>query len=100
MESSSTKLSAIRNFRSIGKKLGTAGQPTAEQFQLVRNAGFEVVINLALPSSDNALPNEGSIVSALGMFYVHIPIDFKAPTSEDFQAFASVMDAFKSRPVF
>ena len=100
MESSSTKLSAIRNFRSIGKKLGTAGQPTAEQFQLVRNAGFEVVINLALPTSDNALPNEGSIVSALGMSYVHIPIDFKAPTSEDFQAFASVMDAFKSRPVF
>ena len=34
------------------------------------------------------------------MSYVHIPIDFKAPTSEDFRVFASVMDAFKNRPVF
>ena len=100
MKSASTSLSEIRNFRSIGAKLGTAGQPTAEQFQLVRNAGFQVVINLALPTSDNALANEGSIVTGLGMSYVHLPIDFKAPSSEDFRAFASVMDAFKSGPIF
>ncbi len=93
-------LSAIYNFRALGEKLGTAGQPTAEQFQEVRNAGFEVVINLALPTSDNALPNEGSIVTALGMSYVHIPVDFKAPSSQDFRAFASLMDVFKNRPVF
>ena len=100
MKSDATSLSEIRNFRSVGEKLGTAGQPTAEQFQLVRNAGFQVVINLALPTSNNALANEGSIVTGLSMSYVHIPIDFKAPTSEDFRVFASVMDAFKNRPVF
>src|SRR5215471_21414376 len=94
------KLSGIRNFRAIGDKLGTAGQPSEAQFQLVREAGFDAVINLALPTSTNALPNEGSIVTALGMSYVHIPVDFKAPTSQDFQAFARVMDAFGDRPVF
>jgi protein tyrosine phosphatase (PTP) superfamily phosphohydrolase (DUF442 family) len=94
------KLSGIRNFRAIGEKLGTAGQPSEDQFQLVREAGFDAVINLALPTSTNALSNEGSIVAGLGMSYVHIPVDFKAPTSQDFQAFARVMDAFGDRPVF
>jgi protein tyrosine phosphatase (PTP) superfamily phosphohydrolase (DUF442 family) len=80
-------LSEIYNFRAIGERLGTSGQPTESQFQAIREAGFAAVINLALPTSDNALPNEGSIVTGLGMSYVHIPVDFKAPTSQDFQAF-------------
>jgi protein tyrosine phosphatase (PTP) superfamily phosphohydrolase (DUF442 family) len=95
-----THLSQIYNFRSLGDKLGTAGQPTAQQLQSVRDAGFHAVINLALPTSDNALPNEGSLVTGLGMAYVHIPVDFKSPTPQDFQAFCRVMDAFRDRPVF
>jgi len=46
------------------------------------------------------LANEGSIVTALGMSYVHIPVDFKAPTSKDFRAFSQVMQAFEDGPVF
>src|SRR4051812_33706928 len=90
----------IYNFRAIAEGLGTAGQPTEAQLRAVGEAGFDAVINLALPTSDNAIPNEGSIVTGLGMSYVHIPVDFKAPTSRDFQAFCSVMDAFKDRRVF
>ena len=94
------KWSAIYNFRAIGNKLGTSGQPTEAQFKLVRNAGFKTVINLALPTSNNAIPNEGSVVTSLGMSYVHIPVDFKAPASQDFHAFCQVMEAFDDRPVF
>lgn len=93
-------LSEIYNFRAIGDRLGTAGQPTQEQFRMVREAGFEAVINLALPTSDNALGNEGSVVTGLGMSYVHIPVDFKAPTSQDFRMFCRMMKAFEGRPVF
>jgi len=100
MKTSRTKLSAIYNFRAIDVKLGTAGQPTEAQFEMVREAGFKAVINLALPTSDNAIPNEGSVVTGLGMSYVHIPVDFKAPTSQDFQAFCHMMKAFDDRPVF
>lgn len=93
-------LSDIYNFRSLGDKLATAGQPTEAQLRHVREAGFETVINLALPTSDNALPNEGSLVTSLGMSYVHIPVNFQAPTSQDFSAFCRVMNAFEGRPVF
>jgi protein tyrosine phosphatase (PTP) superfamily phosphohydrolase (DUF442 family) len=100
MKPSPTSLSEIHSFRAIGDKLGTGGQPTQEQFRTVHEAGFEVVINLALPTSDNALANEGSVVTDLGMSYVHIPVDFKAPTSRDFQAFCGVLEAFDERRVF
>ena len=93
-------LSDIYNYHAVGDLLGTAGQPTEAQFRTVREAGFEAVINLALPTSDNALANEGSVVTGLGMPYVHIPVDFKAPTSQDFRAFCRVMEAFEDRPVF
>jgi protein tyrosine phosphatase (PTP) superfamily phosphohydrolase (DUF442 family) len=94
------KLSEIYNFRPIGDKLGTAGQPTQAQLQTIRESGFEAVINLALPTSDNTIPNEGSIVTGLGMSYVHIPVDFKSPKPQDFQAFCQVMEAFSDRSVF
>lgn len=93
-------LSEIYNFRALGEKLGTGGQPTAEQLREVREAGFEAVINLALATSDNALADEGGIVSGLGMSYVHIPVDFKAPSARDFQTFCRMIDAFEGRPVF
>ena len=100
MKTSPTSLSEIYGFRAVGDKLGTAGQPTQEQFRVVREAGFEAVINLALPTSDNALANEGSVVTRLGMTYVHIPVEFKAPSPQDFRAFCRVMEAFDERPVF
>ena len=93
-------LSEIYNFRAIGDRLGTAGQPTEDQFRVIKEAGFEAVINLALPTSDNALAHEGSLVTGLGMSYVHIPVDFKAPTAPDFRAFCRVMEAFEERRVF
>jgi protein tyrosine phosphatase (PTP) superfamily phosphohydrolase (DUF442 family) len=100
MKTSALTLSEIYNFRAIGDRLATAGQPTREQFQLVHEAGFEAVINLALPTSDNALANEGSVVTALGLSYIHIPVDFKAPAAQDFQMFCRVMESFGDRPVF
>lgn len=93
-------LSEIYNFRSVADGIGTAGQPAEKQFQLIRDAGYQTVVNLALPTSDGAVANEGSVVTSLGMAYVHIPVDFKAPTSQNFQSFCQIMDAFASRPVF
>jgi hypothetical protein len=45
-------LAGILHFLPISARIGTAGQPTAAQFALIREAGYDVVINLALPTSD------------------------------------------------
>jgi protein tyrosine phosphatase (PTP) superfamily phosphohydrolase (DUF442 family) len=93
-------LSEINNFHPLGDKIATSGQPTEAQFRQIREAGFDTVINLALPTSDNAIPNEGSLVTGLGMSYIHIPVNFKEPASQDFRAFCRVMRAFEDRRVF
>ncbi|MBT9613304.1 MAG: hypothetical protein IV108_08585 [Burkholderiales bacterium] len=41
-------LERINNFRWCAPDLATAGQPLEEELHAVANAGFEVVINLAL----------------------------------------------------
>jgi protein tyrosine phosphatase (PTP) superfamily phosphohydrolase (DUF442 family) len=93
-------LNAIRNFLQIDQRLATSGMPAPEDFDLIGRAGYGAVINLALPTSDNALANEGELVTRAGMTYVHIPVNFEAPQREDFNRFAAVMDALRDDRVF
>ena len=94
------RLIRIRNFLRIDDGLATSGMPEPDDFTALRKAGFDIVINLALPTSDNALPNEGELVSAQGMTYVRIPVKFDAPQSADFERFTRVMDACAGQRVF
>jgi protein tyrosine phosphatase (PTP) superfamily phosphohydrolase (DUF442 family) len=88
------------SYLAISPTLGTAGQPTPEQLAAIRAAGYEVVVNLAVPDSPNALPNEEELVTAQGMAYVHIPVVWEAPTAEDLDRFFTVMDRNRGRRVF
>lgn len=93
-------LEQIYNFVQLTPTVGTAGQPKAEQFADVAAAGYRAVVNLAMPDSENALPNEGALVSASGMIYIHLPVDFAAPAAEHLRRFASIMESFDDVPVF
>jgi protein tyrosine phosphatase (PTP) superfamily phosphohydrolase (DUF442 family) len=93
-------LSTITNYLPISDTLGTAGQPTAYQFAAIRAAGYEVVINLALSTSTNALLNEGDLVAAQGMAYVHIPVVWESPTATDLERFFAAMAQHRGRKVF
>jgi protein tyrosine phosphatase (PTP) superfamily phosphohydrolase (DUF442 family) len=81
----------ILNYREYSPLFASAGQPTEEQLQAVRDAGFERVIYIAFSNNQNALPNEDLIVKGLGMDYLHIPVDWNNPTKRDFYAFADAM---------
>ncbi|MFN0068835.1 MAG: protein tyrosine phosphatase family protein [Limisphaerales bacterium] len=94
------RLEDIRAWLPLGPALGTAGQPAAHQFTAIAGSGYEVVVNLALPTSDRAVPNEGEIVAGLGLAYVHLPVDFEHPQPTDVTAFRRVMRAFDGRRVF
>jgi protein tyrosine phosphatase (PTP) superfamily phosphohydrolase (DUF442 family) len=93
-------LESIRDFLRLNENLATSGMPGPDHFAAMRRAGFEAVINLAMPTSDHALPNEGELVSAQGMTYVHIPVKFESPTRADFERFVRVMKAFETQRVF
>ena len=93
-------LKDIYHYEALADWLGTAGQPTSEQFELIASSGYQAVINLALADSDNALADEGSHVAAQGMSYHHIPVDFSNPTEKDLALFTGVMNALEGTHVF
>jgi NAD+ diphosphatase len=89
-----------RHWREISERLLTAGQPSAEEFQSLKVIGVDVVINLSMPDSDHALPDEDQIAARHGMRYHHIPVLFDAPTADDFQRFCAAMAASRDSTVF
>ncbi|MEM7098986.1 MAG: protein tyrosine phosphatase family protein [Pseudomonadota bacterium] len=91
--SQDSSLEAIYNYVPIKDLYATSGQPNERQFDLIKQAGFTTVINLA-PTSvlENSVVEEAAILERLGMEYVHIPVDFKNPTDEDFAQFVGVLN--------
>ncbi|MCX4187269.1 protein tyrosine phosphatase family protein [Methylophaga sp. OBS4] len=96
----SQSLSDIYNYLPITDTLATSGQPTAEQFALIKQAGYQVVINLAPSQANNAIANEDAVVAKMGLDYIHIPVDFKNPTQEDFNTFATNMQQLSNRKIW
>jgi protein tyrosine phosphatase (PTP) superfamily phosphohydrolase (DUF442 family) len=87
-------IASARNFREVDALLLTSGQPSEAQLADAAARGCRVVINLALHDDPRySLTDEGGTVCELGMEYIHIPVQFKAPTEEDLLAFFAAMDA-------
>jgi protein tyrosine phosphatase (PTP) superfamily phosphohydrolase (DUF442 family) len=83
--------SGIRAYFKVGETIATSGQPTAEQFSGIAGSGYDVVVNLALPTSTYALEDEAAIVQSLGMTYIPIPVSWENPQLSDLQQFYEVM---------
>jgi protein tyrosine phosphatase (PTP) superfamily phosphohydrolase (DUF442 family) len=58
----SEALEQIRNFYRIDDRIATAGQPTVDQFNNIKLANFDLVINLALPDPPDAIEDEGDLM--------------------------------------
>lgn len=90
----------IANFLAISDRLGTGGQPRPRQFSALADAGYSVVINLAIPHHGQARPDEDWLVTELGMQYVHLPIPWEAPEQVHLDRFLGYMELFDQDKVF
>lgn len=86
-------------WRRLDERITTSGQPSQEQLGALRDLGVQLVINLALHSHEQALPDEAASVAALGMRYLHIPVEFGAPAEADFARFCEAMAAATDQTV-
>jgi len=90
----------ILNYIKVNENISTSGQPSVEQFELISNCGYEVVINLALHNASNSLESEDKVVTDLGLSYFHIPVLFDDPKEEQLQLFLDILDINKNRKVW
>jgi protein tyrosine phosphatase (PTP) superfamily phosphohydrolase (DUF442 family) len=93
-------LNSIHNFIQQTEMIATAGQPTATQMALIKDAGYRHVINLGMPDHPKAVINEGALVAELGMNYIHIPVRFEAPEKSQVRYFCQLLHLFRKDPVF
>lgn len=88
------------NMHQVFDWLWTSGQLSARDIQRLPVLGVEAVVNLALPTSTNALPGEAEQVAGAGLAYVQIPVEWECPRPEQFAQFVGVLDAFRGRTVW
>lgn len=87
------------NFHQFTPRIGTAGHPKPEDFLGIAAAGYQVIINLAMHDADDAIAEEGSLVSKAGMSYFHLPVPWEAPTADHLKTFIGIMDALDDKQV-
>jgi len=87
------------NYVAATERLHTAGQPSAATLASLGEQGFQLVVNLAPPSSQGAVPEEGKLIAEDGPTYVNIPVNWQKPTYEDFELFSAVMNGARDRKV-
>lgn len=100
MPNKTSDLEDILNFVPLDGRIGTAGQPSAEQWRAVGEAGYQVVVNLAMPDSLGFLADEADLVAAQGMQYIAQPVVWTAPTARDVEQFFVTMRAHEDEKVF
>lgn len=93
-------MNKVLNYIKINELISTSGQLKIEELELIANEGFEVVINLAMPTTSNALENEDKIVTSLNMSYIHIPVDFENPKLSDLKLFLNILQALGANKVW
>jgi len=81
------------NYLLINDRIGSSGQPTENQFYAIRDAGYKTVINLLPQGTENSLKGERTLVTALGMRYIYIPVAPFNPTRDDFDKFVAAMQS-------
>ena len=82
------------NTHRVFEWLWSSGQLSERDIASLPAYGIEVVINLALPTSSNALPGEADLVTENGLAYVQIPVEWEDPKVEQFAQFVGVLGAF------
>jgi len=92
-------LADIINFLRLDNALCSGGQPTESQFADAAREGIQLVINLALVTSDNALPDEPALAHSLGMEHIHIPVVWESPQPTDLEQFMNAMDAHRGKTI-
>jgi uncharacterized protein (TIGR01244 family) len=94
----SAAVTDIINYLRIDDRLATSGQPSEAELAAAAREGIEVVVNLALHDDPRySLPDETASVEALGMTYVHIPVQFTAPAEGELEAFFAAMEKHEGR---
>jgi protein tyrosine phosphatase (PTP) superfamily phosphohydrolase (DUF442 family) len=80
--------------------LWTSGQLSEQDISRLPALGIEAVINLALPTSSNALHGEAELIAGHGIAYIHIPVQWEQPELGQLEQFFGTLKTFEGSKVW
>jgi len=90
----------VNNFYQYNNNLASGGQPTIDEFNELKNNGFDAVLNISPSNTRNYLKNEAEIVENLKMKYVHFPIDCSNLQAYHYQTFKGILNGLGDFKIF
>jgi protein tyrosine phosphatase (PTP) superfamily phosphohydrolase (DUF442 family) len=94
------KLKSIPNYFRYSDTLSAGGQPMPGQFELLKESGVEVVINISPVSARNAYREEHDTVEKLNMDYIHFPIDCSNLREIHYLTIRALLNAAEGKKIF
>ena len=88
-----SQLADLKNFQINTPTMMSAGLPNQSHFETLKSAGVNTVIDL-IPG-DRA--NETKMVTAMGLSYANIAVDWENPTLENFKTYVNLMKTSASK---
>ena len=67
---------------------------------MIADAGYKIVINLAMPDHQGSLSDEGKLATKLGMNYINIAVPFDDPKPEHVKYFCEIMKSAEKQKVY
>ena len=80
--------------------LWSSGQLSESDIATLSSLGIELVVNLAPPTSSNALPGEAELVTREGISYIQIPVEWERPELHQSEQFFAILKAFAGRKIW
>lgn len=80
--------------------LWSSGQLSERDIDELPGLGIDVVVNLALPTSSNALLGEAEMITGKGICYFQIPVVWESPEIDQLRLFFDLLDSLKGKKVW
>ncbi len=92
---------SARNFLRINEEFCTAGQPSLQDLERLKQQGIVGIINLRRPEENpTEQAQEKEKAQGLGLKYFSIPVDGANPLPEQAEEFMKIMSEKENRPLF
>jgi uncharacterized protein (TIGR01244 family) len=95
-------MAPINAFFKLDESISTGAQPTHSDLEWLAQQGFKAVLNTNTNTARNYLADEGEKLAALGVKYLHQPLDCSVLTPDKYDAFRDSLKALLAEggPVF
>ena len=95
------EIAGISTFAELETTIACGGSTRPEAIGEIKKMGFKAVINLRLASEEGALvEEEGAVVRAAGMNYVHLPFNAQSPDPNLIDNFIAAVTSPANTPAY